>query len=231
MNRPDSRRGPDARDRPDSRYRPASRYSRWAAGLALLLLVLITLNTILTTPNGATGLSPGAQLPPFAAPLATSDLIGAANVYTSTTDNPHARLACTVRGPRILNICALSERGPLVLALFVNSGSCAHVLTEMQTLTATFPDVGFAAVSIKGDRGALRALARSQRLTFPIGIDEEGTLAALYKLASCPQLTFALPGGVAQGRPLLVTPTLATLHTRLLALVSASRARGWRPPA
>ncbi len=212
--------------------RPDRRYSRWAAALALLLLALVTLNTLLTSPNGATGLSPGTQLPPFAVPLVTGDLQGAANVVTSPATGSSVRPACTVRGPRILNVCALYEHGPLVLALFVDAGSCARVLSEMQTLVATSPGVSFAAVSIKGDRGQLRALVRRDRLSFPIGIDEEGTLAALYKLASCPQVTLVYPGdGIVQSKPLLVEPTLATLRARVLALVAASRARGWRPAA
>jgi hypothetical protein len=212
--------------------RPDPRYSRWAAALALLLLALVTLNTLLTAPNGATGLSPGTPLPPFAVPLVTGSLQGAANVVTRAEDSSSVRPACTVRGPRILNVCELYEHRPLVLALFVDAGSCAGVLGKMQTLAAASPDVSFAAVSIKGDRGQLRALVHREHLGFPIGIDEEGTLAALYKLASCPQLTLAYPGdGLVQSKPLLVEPTLATLRTRVNALLTAARARGWRPSA
>jgi hypothetical protein len=69
---------------------------------------------------------------------------------------------------------------------------------------------------------------RSRRLTLPVGIDEEGTLASLYKVFSCPQVSFAYPGGVVQSKALLRTPSLAGLRARVSALVSASRARGWR---
>jgi hypothetical protein len=200
--------------------------------LALVILGLITLNTILTPSNGAVGLAPGERLPPFAVPLASGDLPGAADVATRPDDGSAGKVpACAERGPQILNVCQLYERGPVVLALFVDSGGCAAVLGDLQTLAPSFPGVRFAAVSIKGDRGQLRALARSHGLSsVPIGIDAEGVLAALYKLSTCPQLTFAYPGGVVQSRALLNRPPLATLRARVNELVAGARARGWRPP-
>lgn len=204
---------------------------RWVGLLALVILALITLNTILTKPNGATGLAAGASLPPFAVPLVTGNLQGAANVARHAEEGQKGkRPACEVRGPRILNVCELNERGPLVLALFVYVGGCERILGDMQTLRRAFPGVRFAAVSIKGDRGELRKLVFRDRLSFPVGIDEEGTLAALYKLASCPQVTLVYPGGVVQSHALLVRPPLAELRARIAALVAGARARGWRGP-
>ena len=210
---------------------PERRYGRWVGALALVILALITLNTLLTKPIGAAGLAAGAQLPPFAVPLATGDLQGAANVATRANDGEAKRSACAVRGPRILNVCQLYEGGPVVLALFVDLDSCAQVLGEMQALAPTFPGVRFAAVSIKGERSELRALVRRDRLGFPVGIDSYGTLVPLFKVASCPQLTFVYPGGTVQSKALLTRPPLATLRARVSALVAGARARGWRPPA
>jgi hypothetical protein len=207
------------------------RYGRWVGLLALVILGLITLNTVLTKPNGSAGIAPGARLPPFAVPLATGNQTGyAADIATRPNEGSDGkRPACAVRGPQVLNACQLYERGPLVLALFVDEGGCPGVLDEMQALVPEFPGVGFAAVSIKGARKDLRALVRTHRLSFPVGIDREGTLVALYKLASCPQVTFAYPGGVAQGKALLVRPSLAALRARVSELVAGARARGWRP--
>jgi AhpC/TSA family len=219
-------------DRPSQFDRPIDRrYGRWIGVLALVILALITLNTVLTKPIGAAGLAPGTQLPPFAVPLATGDLQGAANVATHANDGPAKRPACSVRGPRILNVCELYEAGPLVLALFVDEGSCPRILVEMQALAPEFPGVRFAAVSIKGHRGELRALVREHGLSFPVGIDEEGTLATLYKVASCPQVTFAYPGGVAQGKAFLLAPPLATLRARVRELVAGAHARDWSRPS
>jgi hypothetical protein len=203
--------------------------------LALVILALITLNTILTPSNGLAGLAPGAHLPPFAVPLATGDLQGDANVATRPDDGSAGRRpACTVRGPEILNVCQLYEQGPVVLALFVDGGSCAGILDDLQALVRTgghqFSGVRFAGVAIKGERAQLRALVRSRGLSMPIGIDSDGALAGLYKLASCPQVTFAYPGGVVQSKALLYRPPLATLRARVSELVAGARARGWRPP-
>ncbi|HMD51692.1 MAG TPA: hypothetical protein VKG62_03175 [Solirubrobacteraceae bacterium] len=210
----------------------APRYGRYAGLLALLILALITLNTIVTKPNGASGVPPGAALPPFAVPLVLGNLSGDANVATRPDDGAAGAVpACSVRGPRILNVCELYESGPVVLALFVDGGSCAGVLSDMQALTASFPEVRFAAVSIEGSRTQLRAMVRSRGLSFPVGIDSDGALAALYKVASCPQVSFAYPGGVVQSRALLGPPSAAVLRTRVAQLLASSRARGWRGPA
>jgi len=90
--------------------------------------------------------------------------------------------------------------------------------------------VQFAAVSIRGDRAALRALVRRHGWQFPVAYDRDGILANLYGVAVCPQLTFALPGG-------RVTATKvgeldrAGLERQVAALERAARAAGWRPPA
>jgi AhpC/TSA family len=194
-----------------------ARYGRYVVLLALLILVAITINTVSTKPNGTTGLASGERLPPFAVPLATGNLKGDANVSRAGKAP-----ACTVRGPEVLNICQLYEKGPVVLVLFVDGGSCPDLLGDLQALKPSFPGVQVAAVSIKGDRGSLRRLVRKRHLTFPVGLDDKGDLAALYKLATCPQTTFSLQGGVAQGKALLNRPPPATLRARLSRLLAAS---------
>ncbi len=210
----------------------APSYGRYVGLLGILILVLITINTIVTKPNGASGIVPGQPLAPFAVPLALGKLTGDANVATAAGQGAAGAVpACSVRGPQILNICQQYEQGPVVLALFVDGGSCTAVLSDMQALAPAFPGVRFAAVSIKGERAALRKLIASKGLTLPVGIDADGALAALYRLASCPQVSFAYPGGIVQSPALLITPSLATLHMRVAELVAASKARGWRQPA
>lgn len=202
---------------------------RYVAVVGLVLIGLITLNTILTHPRGAGGIAAGEQLPPFALPLATGSLEGDANVATRADDGSAGRRpACTVRGPQILNVCELYEHAPLVLALFVNGGSCTGVLEEMQRLASSFPGVRFAAVEIRGGRSSLRRLVAAHQLTMPVGFDRDGVLALLYKVSTCPQLTLAYPGGVAQGRALLGNPSPAALRARVSELVAGARARGWR---
>ena len=209
------------------------RYGGYAGLFAVLILVLITINTIVTKPNGVKGLAPGEQLPPFAVPLALGSLNGDADTATHPFEGAAGRVpACQERGAQILNVCELYERAPVVLALFVDSGSCAAVLGDMQALSGSFAGVRFAAVAIKNGRAQIRRLIRSRGLSLPVGLDKDGALAALYKVATCPQVTFAYPGGEVQSRALLSRPSFATLRARVSQLVVASRARGWKgPPA
>ena len=208
------------------------RYGRYVGLLVVVILVLITINTLMTKPNGARGIAQGQAIPPFAVPLALGSLNGDADIATGADQGSAGRVpACVERGPRILNVCQLYERGPVVLALFVDGGSCPAVLSDMQALAPAFPKVSFAAVAIKGERGPLLALMRERGLSrVQVGFDSDGVLTGLYKMASCPQVTFVLPGGIVQSPALLATPSRATLRARVSELVAASAARGYKPP-
>lgn len=208
------------------------RYGRYVGVLGLVILVLLAINAALTKPNGAKGIETGHVIPPFAAPLASGSLNGDVNVATHANEGSAGKTpACDVRGAGVLNVCALYAGRPLVLALFVDGGSCAAVLGDMQALAVTFGGVSFAAVAIKGERTPLRKLMREQGLTrVQVGFDSDGVLTGLYKMASCPQVSFVLPGGVVQSPALLSTPSRAALRARVAELVAASVARGYRPP-
>jgi hypothetical protein len=209
------------------------RYGRYLWLLAVVIIVLLTINRSLSRSALQTGVRPGRVIPAFALPLATGDVNGDANVATRANEGSAGRTpACRVRGAGILNVCQLYEHAPLVLALFVDASSCPAVLSGMQALAAANPGVQFAAVAIKGKRPELRGLIARRGLTsVQLGFDRDGVLASLYQVVSCPQVTFVLPGGAAQSKPLMSTPSLAMLRARVGELVAASRARGWRPPA
>jgi hypothetical protein len=49
-------------------------------------------------------------------------------------------------------------------------------------------------------------------------------------VASCPQVSFVLPGGLVQSSALLHRPPLSVLRARVSKLQAAARARGWRAP-
>jgi hypothetical protein len=203
------------------------RYGRYVVLIGLVLVAFAVTDTLLKPPRGADGIVPGERVPPFAVPLATGTLTGAADIATRAHEGA-ANAACTERGARILNMCELYERGPVVLALFVDYGSCPAVLDQMRALAPAYPGVRFAAVSIKGERAALRRLVAGHGLRFPVGIDEEGVLTVLYKVSSCPQVNFIYPGGVVQSGALLQAPSPAAMRARVQALVAGARARGWR---
>jgi hypothetical protein len=225
---------PAGREGPPEPARPAvapARYGRYVGLLALLILVLITINTISTKPTGDTGVAPGVKVPPFAVPLATGNLPGEADVATRANEGAAGKVpACLERGAEILNICQLYEQGPVVLALFVDGGSCPDVLSDMQALVGAYPRVRFAAVAIKGGTSGVRKVIRKRGLTFPVGLDRDGALAALYKLATCPQISFIERGGVVQSRALLRRVPQSTLRAHVAALAAGDPAAGAGAP-
>jgi len=208
-----------------------SRYGRYTGLLGLVVLLALILHSVLISPTDPTGIPPGQRLAPFAVPLALGSLPGDADIAVHADEGSNGRVpACAERGAQILNVCQLYEQGPVVLALFVDSGSCTKVLDQMQSLAPAFPGVRFAAVAIRGERGQLRKLVHARGLTLALGVDSDGAVAALYKVFSCPQVNFSYPGGVVQSKALLGESTLATLRARVSELVAASRARAHLEP-
>ena len=170
----------------------------WVLGVVgILAIAYITLNTLQTDAPGSRGIPAGRTLPPFAVPLALSNLEGDANIATRPGAGPEGkRPACEVRGPRVLNSCQLAERGPVVLAFVATrSERCERQIDVVERVRARFPEVQFAAVAIRGDRGDVRRVVRRHGWRMPVGYDHDGAVANLYAVAICPTITFARRGG------------------------------------
>jgi peroxiredoxin len=211
----------------------------WVLGLAAVVAIgYVVLNGARTAGPGGRGLAAGARLPPFAAPLVTAALdcdepsdSCDANVATragqgSAGDRP----ACDVRGRRVLNLCELTERGPLVLAfLATRGGDCADELDRLGRAGRRHPGVQVAALGIRGDLAELRAVVRRHRWPFPVGWDRDGAVANLYGVAVCPHITYARWHGRAQSTSLGAASD-RELDRRIDAAVAASRRAGWAPP-
>jgi len=167
----------------------------WLVGVVgVVVLAYITLNSLRTEGLDPMGLERGADLPPFAMPLATSASEGAANIATRPGSETEGRVpACTVRGPEILNVCELSERGPVVLAFVVTQAKdCERQVDVLDDVAARVPDVEFAAVAVRDDRDRLRRLIGERGWRVPVGYDRDGAVGNLYGLGLvCPLLTFA----------------------------------------
>jgi hypothetical protein len=215
-----------------------ARYGWLLGAVGLAVIVFVVVNGAGTSGPGARGLPPGAKLPPFAAPLATSAIRCDrpqdpcdANVATRAGQgSAGSRPACEVRGPQILNLCELTERGPVVLAfLATRGGDCAGELDRLDRVAARHPGVRVAAIGIRGDLGGLRAIVRTHGWRFPVGWDRDGILANLYGVAVCPHITFARWRGRAQSTSLGAVSE-PELERRIEAAVAASRRAGWRPP-
>ena len=158
-----------------------------AGVLALVVIAYITYNSIVTEGPGSRGVEAGSDLPPFAVPIALSDLEGDANVSDE---------ACEVRGDDVLNICELVEKSPVLIAFFAEPvARCVDQIEMLERLHPRFRHVQFAAVAIRGDRDDLRRLMRERGWGMAVGHDRDGAVANAYAVAVCPQMTFVHRGG------------------------------------
>ncbi len=216
----------------------AGNYTWVLALFALVGVVYVAIDGAHTSGPGARGLEAGAKLAPFAVPLAQSAIScdGAdapcdANVATKAGQGAAgARPACQVRGPTILNLCSLTERGPVVLGfLATRGGDCADDFDVLSAVERRHPGVHVALVAIRGDLGELRDVVRDHRWRFPAGWDRDGILANLYGVAVCPHIVYARwPGRVHSTS--LGRVGQVELDRRIDGAVAASRRAGWKPP-
>jgi hypothetical protein len=172
--------------------------SGWLVGaIGVVVLAYITFNTLRTEGASSRGPEAGTRLPPFAMPLAGSHSDADADIATHPDSGLEgAHPACSVRGPQILNLCELVERGPLVLAFFaLRSERCKRQVDVLDRVAARYPAVGFAAVSVRGGHDDLRRTLRERGWGIPVGYDHDGAVANLYGVAVCPLVTFARRGG------------------------------------
>jgi hypothetical protein len=198
-----------------------------AIAAALTILAYITYNTLSTPATSSTGPRVGRRMPPFAAPLVMSDLVGDANVATGPDQGAAgARAACSVTDPRALNSCTLARRGAVALAFFAtDTGRCVATLDALAQVAPHHPGVGFAAVAIRGDRGDLRALVRRHGWRFPVAQDRDGAVADRYGIAICPAVVLAYRGGVVMRTALGSAETTPAALTRALRRLEAGPGR------
>lgn len=218
---------------------PTHRHA-WVVGIAAVLVAGVLVVGATRPPGpGAAGLAAGTQAPPFAVVLATSraecdsdDDPCDANVAASgARDGGEAgsRPACEVRGPTVLNLCELTERGPLMLGLMATRGAdCLASLDGLSDLPGRHPGLQVALVSIAGELDDLREVVAARRWRFPVGWDRDGVLAGLYGVVTCPHVVAVRWGGRVAAT-LLRSVAPADLQREAGRVVAASRAAGWRP--
>ncbi|HXD59046.1 MAG TPA: hypothetical protein VN606_14060 [Thermoleophilaceae bacterium] len=177
--------------------RPAGRYM-WVVGVAFVIVVAIAgINALRHSGGGLRGLKVGETLPAFAAPLATGQLNGVANVKQTAAQSKRAgaQPACQVRLAGSITSCTLSQK-PLVLSVIVPGvARCENQLDLFQRLAARYPSAQFAAVVSGKKRPEVAALVKRHGWTFPVAVDPDLAIFNLYRVAICPTTVFAKPGG------------------------------------
>jgi peroxiredoxin len=169
---------------------------QWLAG-AVAVAIVIAYSAFQLTSHGAgtAGIPAGTPVRMFAAPLATSNLVGDANLQPPCTAADH--------DPRALNVCLLLAHGPLVLAFFVtDSAGCEAAVDALQRLTPRWRARGvqFAAVAVRTGRAAAAAAVEKHRWTIPVAYDRDGAVGGSYGVEVCPLLELVHQGGVVAER-------------------------------
>lgn len=172
-----------------------TRRYRWMIGvLGLGIAIVISVVSFLQHGVVTAGVPAHQRLRYFAAPLASSDLDGDANVA-------HPTCSVARHDRRALNICLLAQRGPLVLAFFVTGGTqCKQAVDAMQAVSLKFPTVQFAAVAVDTSHSAAARVVRAHRWTIPVAYDADGAVGYQYGVEVCPLLELAYRGGIVQDR-------------------------------
>jgi AhpC/TSA family len=169
---------------------------RWAIGaFGFGLAVVISVVLFLTRSMGTVGVAPGQRLHNFAAPVATSNLIGDANFSKP----------CQLGyfGNRAVNTCLLARHSSLVLAFFVTgSDPCVHQVDALQRVSRQFSSspVAFAAVAVSASKAETAKLVRSHHWTISVAYDRDGSVGSVYGVAICPLVELVNPGGVVKYR-------------------------------
>ena len=179
--------------------RPSGNKYAWLVGILLLMGigVLALTTTLPNTGKGIEGPPTGSRMPVFAAPLATGNLDGEANVCRRRPCSKNAGPvpACEVRDRDVLNLCALRRR-PLVLTLVVTRGAdCEPQVDRVERMKGQVPGVGFAVVMSGNEREAAEHIVRRRGWTQPVGVDHDGRVVNVYGVDACPITVFAAPGG------------------------------------
>ncbi len=195
----------------------------YAVAVGVLFLAVIVYVSVNTVSNRPIGLKPGARAPRFAAPSATGNIDKDANVDPAK--------ACGVSGRNVIRICDYFDR-PLVLTAWFSrcGGHCEPQLDRVQRIQRRFPGVGFVGLDVRDSLAQARRTVARHRWTFPMALDRDGAVSALYGVVVGPTTFFVYP----RGRPgeagvlreavrhELTEPALAS---HIEALVRASRQR------
>jgi len=189
---------PDAPGQRPEVPRPGNRYA-WVVGIVMLMGVSVLFITT-SLPNSGEGLrgpDVGKRLPDFAAPSATGDLDGVANVRQRRGGNDAAGKipACETVSEQVVNVCQLREK-PLVLTFLVTRGAdCEPQVDRVERMRGEFDEVNFAAVVSGNDREEVGEIVRRRGWKQPVAVDEDGAVVNIYGVGVCPTTVFSLPGG------------------------------------
>jgi hypothetical protein len=189
---------PEPMKRPDV-PRASNKYA-WAVGIVLVMIlsVLLFAQTLPNQGKGLKGPDPGTRLRAFAAPAASGNLEGDANVCQKAPCNKNAGKvpACEVRGSGVVTVCP-TERGARVMTFVVTRGTdCEPQVDRVERVRGDFPTVHFVTVVSGDSKTETKNLAIARRWHQPVAVDTDGSVVNLYGVGVCPITVFAKDGRV-----------------------------------
>lgn len=174
--------------------KPSSAYS-WVVGIAfLILIVVVGLNSLPHAGAGLKGPRPGAELPEFAAPLATGSVDADVNIKANGKEPGHT-LACQVHTPSALNGCELRRHPSVTVFAGTRGANCLPGFDRVARVRSSFPQVRFTGVLIRMGRSDAAKTVKRGGWRFPIVFDRDGQLTNVFGIGVCPATVFAKKGG------------------------------------
>lgn len=166
----------------------------WKGVLAVLTFaVVVSLVTLFSgsRPVGSENLV-GRALPDFAAPLATGDLSGDANIYTEAqAESVDATAACDVELEGSFNSCRDLPGDAIIVFWNVSKPECVKQIDQLQQYADANKDVDVVAIAFENSKSEVADLVAEKGWTIPVAIDRDGALASLYAVAGCPSVFWA----------------------------------------
>lgn len=215
----------DRQDRPSRPLGTPASYTGWV-GLAFIVLIVVAIvNGTRTEETGILGVDGperGWELPPFAAPLVSSNLEGDANIAEDE--------ACEIDLEGAVRVCDLFDK-PLVISFwFTRQADCVARQDTLERVAADYEGrVNFLSVNIRDDREKVREIAEDRGWSIPVVHDRDGAVSNVYGVGGCPTLAYAFAGGVLmEGRIGTEELSETRIRDRLRALVRGSEQRAKR---
>jgi hypothetical protein len=219
----------DDREREAQEASKAARPYSIAIGVVFLaVLVFAGINAVRNSGEAVLGPDKGERIPLFAAPTATGEEDGDANIDQGKVVGGKRRgSACDIAGSRrdVLRICDYFER-PLVMVVWFKRGcgTCRPQLDSVERVRKRVPGVEFIGLDVVDSKDNARKEVLEHGWGFPMAFDRDGAVSQLYGIGGGPTIIFAYPGGITADVHLGDLDDRA-LERRTRQLLSASRKR------
>jgi len=180
--------------RPPQPPRRRGRYT-WVVGVAAVILIaVVSLNTLDDPGEANRGLPVGSAIPRFAAPDARAGPDFDANINQSRSDPaPGNTPACEVHVPGAVRSCDFTSK-PLVITFIVPTDACEDFVDRVERLRPRFPKVNFLLV-VSAKPKVAKAVVEDRGWRQPAVADRSGAVLTRYRFGLCPNVVFAYRGG------------------------------------